>query len=222
MTGQQLIDLMRQNLRDTGAFSPDSALQGQFWSDYELLLFLNMAQDTVLDNALVYNNEYILSHLHAATTQQGLGDTDPVDLPNDYMHYQSAVVEWDESYLSMAKLYMGGEGEYYRDTQQHMAWIDRDVVKFYSNGVPVRGILYYYKYPAEITIGDFNETFGIDVYNNLIVKQALVFAGLKEPQTQREFKNYIDARNTSLIIDPKLFNYIEHRELSDKILQGAQ
>jgi hypothetical protein len=114
---------------------------------------------------------------------------------------------------------MAGEGEHARDMRIHFAWIDNDTITFYVDGEVSRGTLFYYRYPNQIIASDFAAILPDEMYYNYIVPQACVYAGMKEPQTQREIKTYIDTRNFILNTDTKLLSYQENREIIEELLR---
>lgn len=134
-----------------------------------------------------------------------------IGLPSDYLHYVSGRVADSEDNLYLARLYLGVTAEVYKYSTQagifivNQAYLDALNVPVHITNV-YRGIfrnnitcpveLNYYRQPSIIGltgIDDLDPSFNVQdfddyIYNDIIVGHAAVLLGMKETQTQREFK----------------------------------
>ena len=192
MQAAPLIQRVRRLLLDNASISPADA--GEFWSDAIITLFLNESQ-LLFTSALLEGRGVRAADIHLSGMLETIvpGPTDV--LPDDFMESSSAQV-FDPVNIAdaaMARIFTGGNGFNYRNVGLHSCIIFQDSYEFYFNGLACEGILHYYKYPAVITDNnldpDFDiQTFSSDIYEDIIIPQAAVLLGLKEPQTQREVK----------------------------------
>ena len=185
MVGTQLIARVRRLLKDV----EDDTHKGEFWDDREVLLALNASQDVLINICLKNNYGNILHGLIKNTGNIATGG-----LPADYCHVINGMVGANAGSQRMARVYIGGECEVYRCAKSDAVLINGVNIYFINSGVQGRGMLTYYKYPSKIDnaagLGtDLNDIdFEEWVYNDLITIHAAVLLGMKEVQTQREFK----------------------------------
>lgn len=183
MTGNELRLRIRRHLRDVETATE----QGEFWSDEELLNVVNHVQHHIVDKAIESKVQDVLYNLMA------YGDFPAAQfgnhqLPTDYVHYASAQAEQAGQYYPCS-IYLGGRVILFNNTRNAKCTIFNDELNFLYDGSGVAGRLYYYRKPDDITFND-NElnTFGDEIYRNLIYLASTVLLGMKETQTQREFK----------------------------------
>ena len=182
MTGNYLLNMIRRHLKDL----PTATEQGEFWSDDEIRLVVNIAQDIVLNNSLVLDNDKVLEHLLRATYYEATFG--PVALPDTYLHYYSAQTKQGGRFMP-ASIYTGGEVPLYKDVEAGVCLIWGNTIHFKSAGNIEEGWLYWYERPEEIVFNDEElESFTEEVYYDYILPIAEYFLGMKEPQTQRELK----------------------------------
>lgn len=182
MTGNYLLNIVRRHLKDL----PTGTEQGEFWSNDEIRLVVNIAQDIVTNNALIMDNDKILEHLLRATEYEAAFAG--VALPSTYLHYYSAQVQQGGRYMP-ASIYQGGEVPLYQNVEAGICLIWADTVHFKSGGSPADGWLYWYERPDAIVFNDDEMTsFTEEIYYDYIIPVAEYFLGMKEPQTQRELK----------------------------------
>ena len=185
MTGSELIFKVRKILRD----QEDPWLKGEFWSDEEILLCLNAAQDNLVNYCLVSGNGYLLNGLTSATQHESITSIPVTTVPIDYLHYISGQVGEDPSSLKTAKVYLGGDAIPFRYSNYNNAVvIINDQLLFIDNGVIGKGVLHYYRRPSSIVKTAFQDSFDRYVYTDIIANNASVIAGMKEIQTQRDYK----------------------------------
>lgn len=217
MLGAWLVRKIRRIIKD----DQDFWTKGVFWSDRELYLCLNMAQYNFVNYCLFTDTTYYLNALVTSTIHESISNIPVTTIPDDYMHYISGQVGDDVNKLKTAKIYLGGEGILYRYSNYNSAIIiiGNDLM-FIDNGIIGKGILHYYRYPTEIIAGNFQDDFDTYVYTDILVNNAAVIAGMKEIQTQREFKKK-NRLMLELKTNPiKLANYVGNNDLSSVILKG--
>ncbi|KKN79176.1 hypothetical protein LCGC14_0341930 [marine sediment metagenome] len=191
MNGDPLIVRVRRILKDV-----ESVVSlGEFWSDEEIILVLNASQSILL-NFAIRNNR--LSLIETLLTSTILGS--PLVLPDDYLHYSSAQVGIADDDLQMAGVYIGGDAYSYLYVKLDGCFILNDELYFARNrNINSLGILYYYKQPSYIgatSLGNdvspqfLRYDFHDYIYNDIIVMGAVYLLGMKETQTQRDFKKY--------------------------------
>lgn len=208
MNGDGLAVRVREILRDVQTI----VHQGEFWSDREIRLALNQSQAQFINIALRLKLDYLLAGLHSTTgyVTPVTDATDPnylggwIALPNDYLHYVSGMVGYEDN-LFLARLYLGATAEVYRNTQQAGIFIINNLYRgILRNDVETGVVLNYFRQPYYIgltSMGDnpavtpvtgrtdfLLQDFDDYVYNDIIVGHAAVILGMKETQTQREFK----------------------------------
>ena len=86
MNGDNLALTIRDILKDTQ--SP--VQQGSFWSDWEIYLALNAAQESFLNTCINHKFKNCLNTLITQTTPAQTVDITLLANPNRYMHYASA------------------------------------------------------------------------------------------------------------------------------------
>lgn len=191
MNGDPLIVRVRRILRDT-----QSSVQiGEFWDDAEIILSLNASQDILLNYAIRNNRFSLIETLLTSTVLNN-----PQTLPTDYLHFSSAQVGTSDNDLQMASVYIGGDAYSYFNINHDACFILNNELNFARNrDTNSLGILHYYKQPSRIgatSLGDntgnyFHATdFPDYIYNDIIVMGAIYLLGMKEIQTQRDFKKY--------------------------------
>jgi hypothetical protein len=169
--------------------------QGEFWEDREISVALNSAQMLFVNLCLRMDLKNHLSGLMATTGFIGSGF-----LPANYLHYSTGMVGPASDALRLAMIYVGGLAEVYRfNTRQQAIMIVGNELSFMDAGVQSSGQLWYYAYPSyigltalgDIVRADFTQVdFAANIYNDIITRWAAKIMGMKEPQTQREFKKH--------------------------------
>lgn len=199
MLGQTLIDKTRVILRDRGRnnLAPlgdtMNSVSGQFWSDYEVLVCLNIAQDYVINRAILLKDTALLQMLIV----QGVYQTAPsnpliphLNLPNDYLQYIDGKVGSAPNY-HIARIYLCGDAIPFLHAKHDAIYILRDTIIYNNMGnYNVGGILNYYKRPTKIVQGEFENSFVNKVYYDYIVRYGAALLSTKEIHTQRDYKNY--------------------------------
>lgn len=188
MNGDLLIERVRDILQD----KESATVLGEFYHDLEIVLSLNAAQDFIVNFCVRTQFHYYLNGLIKTTAYL----TSPTTLPSDYLHGISAISGAEIS-LHPARLYIGGLGYTYMGVDHNSCIILNNQLYFLEGGVHSGGKLIYYKKPSYIgatslgldVAADFNDKDFYDfIYNDIFVQNACVLLGLKEPQTQREYK----------------------------------
>ena len=210
MLGSELIRRVRRILRDTGenTLQPNPNMlnseAGQFWSDYEVLTALNVAQDFLINKAIQTKNRDLLNMLvvRGAYVNQpdGVGIT-LFPLPVDFLHYIDCKVGLPNQ-LHIGRIYYCSDAIPYLNVRHDALFIIGNTYTMSSMGsFNVGGILNYYKRPTRITSGTFDDCFLPKVYETEIVRYAASILGTKEIHTQRDYKNY-ETVKTSLKTKP--------------------
>ena len=202
-----LISVVRRKLRDFGTKqgSANSLLnytvfRNNFWSDNEILLALNMAQNLIVRQAVKQKNSSILVFLTQQIHREAHVQTDDMTpsaelLPSDFYAPIAANIRIDTNNRvpgslemgSVAMNYIGGEFEY------EVGIVKDDT---YSKK---KTTIAYVKTPPTITTSSTVDYFTIDVINNVLVVMACYILGFKNPQTQREFKNFKDSSDAMAV-----------------------
>lgn len=195
MNGDRLAVRVREILRDVETV----AHQGEFWNDIEISIALNQAQYIFINTALRLRLDYLLSGLHTTTgfiTPDITVDNGWLTLPNDYLHYVSGRV--NEEYPILARLYLGATSEVYKNSRQAGIFIINNLYRgIFDRNLETEVELNYYRKPYYIGLTDLGEDtrpdfllrdFNDYVYDDIICGHAAVLLGMKETQTQREFK----------------------------------
>lgn len=213
MNGDGLIVRVRRLLRDEQ--SPSS--QGEFWDDKQIVLALNASQDLFANYCL--NNKSI-NYLQGLSTQTYFGPSGAV--PSDYLHYISATVGDVDSNLELSRIYTGGECIPYLYNKKITAtFILGNQLLYYHKGQQTSGNLHYYKYPSYIgatSLGDQSRTdfavidFPPFIYYDVITNQAVQLLGMKEIQTQRDFKKRKRLKLQEMLQPSNHDNYLINRE----------
>lgn len=172
MTGRKAIEYIRKALRD----SETSYRKGTFWSDEEIVFFLNRSQDWLFQMAIKSRARTYTSRLVSVINGNG-----SVGLPGDYAHYVTAVID-----DTPATLYIGADAVALGNTSHRRAMILGDTVYFREGRVGAQGDLYYIKYPSPIEdstdeMEDFDET-----GYNIIIEHTVALLGVKEGLKDRE------------------------------------
>lgn len=191
MNGDNMAARVRRLLRDVSTVTE----QGEFWEDAEISVALNAAQMMYVNFALRSKQLYNLGGLFVSSGYIPSGT-----LPVNYLHYSSGLVGPDQNTLRLAMIYVGGMAEVYRfNSRQQAILIVGSQISFMDAGIQRSGILNYYKYPSYIGLtsrgenvrADFAEVdFAGTIYDDIIALWAAKILGMKEPQTQREFKRH--------------------------------
>lgn len=126
-----------------------------------------------------------------------------------------------------AKVYIGGEAFYYYYVNQNACFIFANNITFrnysYTNlgsVIPltlppnqrIDGVLYYYHYPAIIIGNRFDPSFPDWIYENVFVDYAILLLGMKETQSQREFKMKKRLVRELSMQPEKFANFVEERD----------
>jgi len=194
MNGDVLANRVRLILRDTQ--SP--ADQGLFWSDMEIALALNNAQAIFVNASLRLGLSYLLAGLNVTTGFVTPPDTGWIPLPDNYLHYVSAMVGTDQ-FQVVARVYQGATAEVFRNSNVAGVFIVGNQYRgILGNDTNTGVILNYFRKPSYIgltSLGDninrpdFNvQDFDMYIYTDIIATHAAVLLGFKEIQTQRDFK----------------------------------
>lgn len=207
MVGQELVNRVRYLLRDVES----DTVQGKFWEDNIILHILNESQWVFINHAS-RENPALLTSLHTATPYQTYTPGVDITLPPEYFHYASAQVGDDDQRLRPAKVYLGGSGIAVLTTKTDSVIIWKDIVYFVNKGQLGGGKLFYYRYPNRIVLMDFEPSFYDDVYNNLLVRHTVAILGMKETQTQRDFKNRQAQLKDMLIRPGTIAGYYEDKD----------
>lgn len=217
MTGSELIFKIRKILKD----QEDSWVKGEFWSDEEILLCLNAAQDNFVNYCLLSDNGYLLNGLVSATLHEAVTSIPVTTVPSNYLHYISGQIGEDPLSLKTAKVYLGGDGIPFRYSNYNSGVIIiNNQLMFIDNGVVGKGVLYYYKRPSVITKTSFQDSFDKYVYMDIIANNAAVIAGIKEIQTQRDYKKSKRVMQELMSNPVKYANYISNNEISTTIAKA--
>lgn len=202
-----LISVVRRKLRDFGTKqgSANSLLnytvfRNNFWSDNEILLALNIAQNLIVRQAVKQKNSSILVFLTKQIHREAHVQTDDMTpsaelLPSDFYAPTAANIWIDTNNRvpgslemgSVAMNFVGGEFEY------EVGIIKNDT---YSEN---KTTIAYVKTPPAITTSSTVDYFTIDVINNVLVVMACYILGFKNPQTQREYKNFKDSSDAMAV-----------------------
>ena len=229
MNGDALAARVRDILRDVT--TPTE--QGQFWQDPEIRLALNVSQDSVVHyflqsdivaplSGLLRTQVYAPPSFNVVNNNTGYQP-----LPTNYLHYASAVV-WDTAdemqvYRYTPKMYLGADAEVYRNAVHIGVSINGGGIKAVCMNNPNSGFeLYYYCYPSYIGLTSLNDAsrpdfnvidFTNDFYD-LIARHAAILLGMKETQTQRDFKKRREELMTISLRPPKLTHLVNDLDVS--------
>mgnify|MGYP006967013289 CR=1 FL=1 len=186
-------------------------VKGTFWTDGIILKMLNETQLVFINHAS-RENPVLLDSLYQSTAYLPYTPGQDILLPGTYFHYASAEVGPDEDNLEFARTYLGGSGVAVLTTKINTCFIYRNIIYFVNNGVRSGGILHYYKYPSVISIADFEPSFYDDVYDALIVRHTTAVLGMKEVQSQRDYKNR-QAQLRNMLIRPGVIQkYVDDKD----------
>ena len=207
MNGDNLALKIRDILRDTQSM----VQQGSFWSNWEIYLALNAAQECFINTCLTHKLKNCLNTLITQTTPAASVNLSLLTNPNRYLHYVSANIVGEPNRL--ARIYLGNEGHVFRNVQHDFCYIENNIVTFFSRIAPVTGILYYYRYPSKIELTSVQGTpnTAIDFpmeYYDIIALHASMILGLKETQTQRDIKNKQQIKAKVLMTPQELIHRI--------------
>jgi len=190
MNGNQIRDRIRNILRD----KQTQIQKGEYWSDSDILLFVNESLLRVTDY-LVKNKKrgalsrLVRSQVYNVASERPGGLDRSLLLPSDYFHWISSDIKPDgESRFRTARTYIGGKAVPYLDVRHYAVIIYGNMV-FYS--APVFNFagdirLHYYKVPDAIAFDNavLNE-YTDDIYY-MIVNVAVEMLGRKEVYQQRD------------------------------------
>ena len=241
MNGDKLALRIRNILRDEPTYTD----QGVFWSDREIGLSLNLAQDAMF-SFFIKNKAY--TPLYKLQSVMTSNSAKVVNLPTDYAQYISAQVSPSaisgrridsvSSYkrsllvtqnLKNAQIYIGEETAPYFN-------VDHSAVYIIGNQLYVRDFhvenpsvnFYYWKYPSKIGLtslqdnsrSDFNTvSFNSNIYD-IIVELASVFLSTKEPQTLRDVGFYKQVADQLGISITDTSSFVVGSDNSIKIIQN--
>lgn len=242
MNGNQLIVEVRNILRDplnavtsqpastrvTPAFNVPSRL-GSFWSDAEIILALNSAQDIFVNYCLNKKLYFYLDYLFTSV-QNNLVSNNPLALPSDYLHYASGSIGVIDEPTQLAQIHIGGDTDKYLWTMHDHISIIEEWIYFIQNGAFGTGILFYYKQPSYIgatSLGDalrvdFNDTnFEDYVYNDIFVNHASVILGAKDTWSKRDASEIKGVNFNYLLYPKRIENYIEQNDNPIPVVEQA-
>lgn len=207
MQADALITRVRLFLKD---ITSDS-IKGEFWSDDEIELSLNVSQDIYVNYCIANDKQYLLNTL-IRNSGFTTGALDLTSLQDSYLHYMSAQIGGTAGTVKMAQIYLGGTGWGFLNADHLAAVIIRNTCTFYENRLSSNGVLYYYKVPAVITTDTNDAEYAVQdfedfVYNDIISKHAAVMCGMKETQTQREFKENLYEKMRRIIESKEYVRY---------------
>ena len=202
-----LIPVIRRKMRDFGteqgsaaSLTNYSVIRNTFWSDAEILLALNMAQNMIIRTAVTNKNSSITIYLAEQISRAAHPLTEAMTpsstlLPDDFYAPVSLTIWVDDNNRvpgnlemgNVAMNYVGGEFDY------ELGIIKDDT---YSSK---RASIIYVKTPPTITVDSVLNYFTTDMINNVLVVMTCYILGFKNPQTQREYKNFKDSANAVAI-----------------------
>ena len=221
MNGDNLVTRIRAVLRD----KETAIKKGEFWSDYEIRLAMNAAQEIFVNYCIMAKHEYLIDSLFTRLNNTA-PTNNPVALPSDYLHYISGFVRADaDEIMETCQIHIGADADKYLWTRHNAIDIIQDNVYFIRDGVYARGVMFYYKRPSFIgltslgdnTRPDFNTTdFDDYVYNDIIVLHASSILGLKEIQTTRDYKEFREYIANLAIYPQHIENYVEQLDVKEK------
>lgn len=202
-----LIPVIRRKMRDFGteqdsasSLSNFSVIRNTFWSDAEILLALNMAQNMIIKTAVVAKNSSITVYLAEQISREAHPLTETMTpsatlLPDDFYAPVSLTIWLDDNNLVPGNLEMGSVAMNFvgGDFTYELGIIKDDT---YSEN---KASIIYVKIPPPITANSVLNYFTTDVINNVLVVMACYILGFKNPQTQREYKNFKDSSNAVAI-----------------------
>ena len=221
MNGDNLALKIRDILKDT----PSMVQQGTFWSDWEIYLALNAAQESFLNSCIIHKLHNCLNTLIAQTIPATTIDLSLITNPNRYMHYVSANIVGEPNRL--ARIYLGNEGHVFRNVDHDFCYIENNIASFFSRGIATNGILYYYRYPSRIELTSVQGTPNTNIdfpaeYYDIIALHASVILGLKETQTQRDIKNKQQVKAKVLMTPSDLIHRIADVDMTVFPSKGKQ
>jgi len=215
MNGDPLAAKIRRILRDFT--SPTRG--GQFWSDEEIRLALNAAQDIFINFCLNNDLYYLLDRL-ISVVQVPISTDNPITVPQDYLHFASAVVgkESGQDIDRVAQIHIGGDADKYMWVVHDSCNIIADEIHFMAAGVWGIGQLFYYKRPSFIgltslgddTNPDFNDVdFEDSIYDDVICYHAALLLGIKETRNKRNVLYDRTFMNKVLTVPQNIENYAD-------------
>jgi hypothetical protein len=175
---------MRNKVRAVLDDQPSLWKQGVMWSDTQIDAALDAAQFAFVRYTYLKEQWHLISQLYS-----NVSGASPLLLPNNYMFYASATVNFD-SQPYPAVLHMGWSSALYaNDPIRYVAQIRNNTVQFFAGQTQVSGTLFYYRLPTTIT-GASNHTELIDPCYDAIVYHALAILQQKDwGPCQRALKN---------------------------------
>lgn len=186
--------------------------KGEFWSDAEIILALNAAQDIFVSYCIRNKLNKHIQGLYRRT------DVIPSqsNLPSDYLHALSALTV-QNNIQRFARLYFGGDADMFRyNITQNKCLIIGDKIYFYDGINEVNGILNYYKKPSKISVYidpeipyDPSKDFTDDIYLKVIAKYAARILGIKETMTSRDIRRHIKAKTDTDTNPLNIANYLK-------------
>ena len=237
MNGDSLVIRVREILRDVVS----NVHQGEFWSDLEIKLALNAAQAVFVNTCLRLRLHYLLSGLMTSVQVPAITVPTPLPRPNpnrwrllpvDYMHYVSGVTQLDPdgTMLRLARIYLGASSHIYKTAAQDAIFIHDGRMTAIAGSDPYTAfVLHYFRQPAQIgltSLGDDTQPwfpiieFSSHVYDDIIAGHASVLLGMKETQTQREFKNFKNIFSQYTIFPKRLLNFITDVEKLRELIEA--
>lgn len=215
MNGTLLVAQVRRLIRD----SETAIVKGLFWSDAEIYLALNAAQDSFVNLCLQAKLYHCLSSIIRVTLPATTIDLSLLPVQDKYLHYLSAyVINGTEKRL--CRIYLGAEGLGYSNTNHDYCFIEKDDVSFYSMGLPDQGIFTYFTYPNAISPAATLPSFPQDYYD-VIVKHAAMILGIKESMNQRNIKLKTNIKQRLIVTPREFITHIIDKDLTIKAATPA-
>ena len=236
-------DAMAARIRDILRDNPNTTEQGVFWQDAEIRLALNASQDAIVN--FCFRNQIecplvglLRTAVYTAPSQAQIDtQTGYQSLPADYCHYASAYIPDEDSELINtrypAKLYLGADAEAYRNSIHVGVNISNNNIKaVFMNNPNSQFVLMYYCYPSYIDLTSLTTLVGVsprpdfltvdftpDFYD-IILRHAAVLLGMKETQTQRDFKKRQEELLSISLIPRRLTHLV--KDIDDNIPRQQQ
>ena len=214
LNGNNLILRVRKNLRDV----PNSFRKGEEWTDYDILLALNTSQLTLTNLCINFKYKHLLTGL---IKSKDYDTTPPFTLPDDYLHYHAGTVKHGVDFFAARMMFC--PFNYFSSDMDVIGIWDTNIVFKAGTNLNGKGVLYYYKIPTKIVAGNFVDCFS-QMFYDMVCEHTTVFLGMKEIQSQREWKLNRDLMK-NLVTQPACFanfNVDDEMGFNKKSAQLAQ
>jgi hypothetical protein len=208
LNGADLIERVRRVLKD----SESDTIKGEFWSDDEITLCLNEAQNAFINFCLKNNLLYFLTGLSTLSIQNT-----NTTLPTNYLHIWSSKVSTGDGVFKIAKIYNGGDSYNFIWVKHVAASVIKDKIyfTFMANTTTTQGKMYYFRYPTPILKNAiFVSDFADYIYYDIICEHAAVMASIKGIQTQRDFKKNKRYLQEIVLYPTNIANYIQNMDVA--------